>query len=156
MPGQPSKIKRATLLLKRVGLRPTRQRLGLVNLLFDSGHRHVGADQLHAEAREAGLSTSLATIYNTLNHFASVGLVRRVVINTGQTVFDTNAQGHHHFYDEATGEVQDIPAEQVAFARLPDLPEGCDLVGVEVIVRVRQRPAAAVERSASLPARARA
>ena len=62
--------------LKRHGLRPTRQRLALVKILFDRGDRHVTADNLRDEAAAAGVRVSLATIYNTLNQFTAAGLLR--------------------------------------------------------------------------------
>src|SRR5262249_50100811 len=62
--------------LRRAGLRPTRQRVALARLLFDSGDRHVTAEQLHGEALAASIRVSLATVYNTLHHFTSAGLMR--------------------------------------------------------------------------------
>ena len=76
--------------LKAAGLRPTRQRLALTRILFENGHRHVTAETLHAEAKTAGVDVSLATIYNTLHQFTTVGLLREVVIDTGKAYFDTN------------------------------------------------------------------
>jgi Fur family transcriptional regulator, iron response regulator len=125
--------------LKFAGLRPTRQRLVLARLLFDGDPRHVAAEQLHAEARAAGHRVSLATVYNTLHQFAAAGILRRVVIDTGQTFFDTKVSDHHHFFDERRGEVRDIPPGEVAFARLPAPPPGFEVAGVEVIVRLRAR-----------------
>ena len=89
--------------LKAAGLRPTRQRLALAKLLLESGPRHVTAEELFHEARSAGIPVSLATVYNTLHQFTSVGLLREVVVDMGQSYFDTNTSHHHHFFDEATG-----------------------------------------------------
>lgn len=125
--------------LKAAGLRPTRQRLGLTRLLFGSGHRHVSAEALFYEARAAGLNVSLATIYNTLQQFAAVGLLRKVVVNTGQSFFDTNTADHHHFFNARTGEVLDIPDGEVALARLPSPPEGFELAYVDVVVHLRPK-----------------
>jgi Fe2+ or Zn2+ uptake regulation protein len=71
----------ASLLLQGAGLRPTRQRQALALSLFGSGEgRHVTAEELHVEARAAGHPVLLATIYNTLHSFASVGLAREIAI----------------------------------------------------------------------------
>jgi Fur family iron response transcriptional regulator len=86
--------------LRSAGLRPTRQRLALVRLLFDHGDRHVSAEALHAEAQRAGVRVSLATIYNTLNQFTEAGLLREVVVEAGRSYFDTNTGDHHHFFFE--------------------------------------------------------
>lgn len=122
--------------LKRHGLRPTRQRLALVRLLFERGDRHVTADQLHAEAAAAGVRVSLATIYNTLNQFTAVGVLREVVVEAGRSYFDTNASEHHHILVEPTGELIDIPASDVQVSAAPRLPEGMALRRMDVILRV--------------------
>ena len=84
--------------LKAAGLRPTRQRLQLLRVLGEGGHRHLTAEQLSAEARAAGLNVALATIYNTLNQFTQAGLLREVVVEPGRSLFsDTNLGPHHHF-----------------------------------------------------------
>ncbi len=122
--------------LKRHRLRPTRQRLALVRLLFERGDRHVTADQLHAEAAAAGVRVSLATIYNTLNQFTAVGVLREVVVEAGRSYFDTNASEHHHILVEPTGELIDIPASDVQVSAAPRLPEGMALRRMDVILRV--------------------
>lgn len=122
--------------LRTAGLRPTRQRLALVRLLFDAGDRHVSAEQLHAEAAKAGVRVSLATIYNTLNQFTEAKLLREVVVASGRSYFDTNTGSHHHFFFEDSGELQDIPGEQVQLMSLPAAPSGTSVRRVDVIVRV--------------------
>jgi Fur family iron response transcriptional regulator len=123
--------------LKAAGLRPTRQRLSLAKLLLESGNRHVTAEDLFHEARNAGIPVSLATVYNTLHQFTSVGLLREVAVDMGQSYFDTNTSHHHHFFDDRTGELTDIPDDEVAISRLPDPPSGTAIERVEVIVRLR-------------------
>lgn len=122
--------------LKRHGLRPTRQRLALVKLLFDRGDRHLTADQLHAEAAAAGVKVSLATIYNTLNQFTAAGVLREVIVESGRSYFDTNTSDHHHVLIEPSGELFDVPADHVKLTGLPPLPEGTSLRRVDVILRV--------------------
>lgn len=126
--------------LRAVGLRPTRPRVGLGKLLFEGPPRHVSAEQLYQEARERRLFVSLATVYNTLHQFAAAGLLRKVVVHTGQTFFDTRVCDHHHFYDERTGFIRDIDDCEIAFAKLPEAPPGYTITGVEVIVRVEAQP----------------
>lgn len=126
--------------LKSVGLRPTRQRLGLGRLLFEGGDRHVTAEELHGQAVTAGLRVSLATVYNTLNQFTEAGLLREVVVEAGRSYFDTNTSTHHHFFYEGTGSLQDIPAEQVRVHDLPAAPAGTAVSRVDVIVRLRGEP----------------
>jgi len=122
--------------LRSVGLRPTRQRLALTRLLFDKGERHVTAEQLHGEALAAAIPVSLATVYNTLHQFTAAGLLREVVVEPGRSYFDTNVADHHHFFCEAIGLLQDIPAEELTVIGLPQPPSGTEIGRVEVIVRV--------------------
>lgn len=123
--------------LKQAGLRPTRQRLALAKLLFDPGNRHISAEQLHAEAQGANVRVSLATVYNTLHQFTEQGLLREVVVEAGRSYFDTNTGDHHHFYFEATGELQDVAGSAVEVARLPSPPAGQRLERVDVVIRLQ-------------------
>ena len=126
-------------MLRRAGLRPTRQRLALANLLFgDGGDRHVTAEQLHAQARHDGAKVSLATVYNTLNQFTAARLLREVSAGPGRIYFDTNVSAHHHFLIEDDSVLVDIPAEQVVLAKLPEAPDGLRIERVDVVVRVRK------------------
>jgi Fur family iron response transcriptional regulator len=132
-------LKDAHELMARSGLRPTRQRVELASVLFSRGCRHLTAEALHAEAARAGVRVSLATVYNTLNAFIGAGLVRQVAVDGARVYFDTNVDAHHHFFDEDTGLLEDIPAEQVAVAMLPNAPEGAEISRVDVVVRVKRR-----------------
>lgn len=122
--------------LRAVGLRPTRQRLALAGLLLGGGPRHVTAEQLHGESLNADVRVSLATVYNTLHQFIEAGLLREVVIEAGRSYYDTNIQPHHHFFNTATGELTDIPGDQVAVAGLPAAPKGTRIASVDIVVRV--------------------
>jgi Fur family iron response transcriptional regulator len=127
---------RAMQRLHSVGLRPTRQRLGLARLLFDRGDRHVTAEQLHGEAMSDNLKVSLATVYNTLNQFTEAGLLREVVVESGRSYFDTNTLAHHHFFHGRDGTLEDIPGDHVALTRMPEPPPGKKVARIEVIVRL--------------------
>lgn len=128
-------------MLRRAGLRPTRQRVVLARLLFSKGHRHITASALHDEAVKARIPMSLATVYNTLNHFTEAGLLRRIGINATIAFFDTNPSRHHHFFIEGEQALVDIPADHVVIGRLPPIPADFEVGGVEVIVRLRRAPA---------------
>ena len=124
--------------LRMCGLRPTRQRLALAELLLEGPHRHVSAEQLHGEAREAHLDVSLATVYNTLHQFHEAGLLREVAVDASRSYFDTDTSDHHHFYVEDEQRMIDIPASSVEFASLPEAPEGMKVSHVDVVIRVRR------------------
>ncbi|USG61225.1 transcriptional repressor [Sneathiella marina] len=125
--------------IKMVHLRPTKQRLALAELLFAQGNRHVTAERLHNEAMDNGVTVSLATIYNNLHQFTSAGLLREVVVDSSRSYFDTNVSPHHHFFHETTGELEDIPGNELNVDNIPALPEGTEISSVDVIVRVTDR-----------------
>jgi Fur family iron response transcriptional regulator len=125
--------------LRTAGLRPTRQRLSLTQILFGQGNRHVTAEELHAEAQTAKADVSLATVYNTLNQFTEAGLLREVVVEHGRSYFDTNTSDHHHFFHESDGLLRDIPGESVVLSSLPEAPAGTEVARVDVVIRVRNR-----------------
>src|SRR5829696_2787094 len=126
--------------LRRVGLRPTRQRVSLGWLLFAKGDRHVTAEVLYDEARRARVPVSLATVYNTLHQFTEAGLLRQLAVDGAKAYFDTNPTEHHHFFLEEEGELVDMPLTSgVSVAELPEPPDGMEVAGVEVIVRLRRK-----------------
>lgn len=124
-------------ILRKAGLRPTRQRLGLARLLFEDGDRHVTAEQLQAESTSANMRVSLATIYNTLNQFSQVGLLREVVVEPGRSYFDTNTSDHHHFFHEETAQLQDIAGDAIKVGTVPEPPPGTRVERVDIIVRLK-------------------
>ncbi len=134
-----SRIGELSAKLRHIGLRPTRQRLALARLLFSGGNRHVTAEDLHHEARAAGVLVSLATVYNTLHQFTAAGLLRSVTVEGSRTYFDTNTVDHHHFYCEDDGRLVDIDGGAIRVAGLPAPPAGATVERVEVIVRLKAK-----------------
>lgn len=122
--------------LRGAGLRPTRQRLALGQLLFGGGDRHVSAELLHAEAQAAGEQVSLATVYNTLHQFRSAGLLRELAIDGARAYFDTNVSNHNHFFIEPAGELIDIDSDAIRVDGLPEPPPGMRISHIDVVVRL--------------------
>lgn len=122
--------------LRDAGLRPTRQRVALADLMYVAGDRHMTAESLHREAVSNGISVSLATIYNTLNQFTTAGLLREIAVDSGRSYFDTNIGDHHHFYFESNGELRDIAKEEIVIAQMPPAPVGTRISRIDVVVRV--------------------
>jgi Fur family iron response transcriptional regulator len=129
---------RAAEMLGAAGLRPTRQRIALAELLFFSEDRHVTAERLFEEALAARLSVSLATVYNTLHQFTAAGLLREIAVDGARVYFDTNTSDHHHFLIEESGELLDIREAQLAVVNLPAAPRGLRVERVDVVVRLRR------------------
>ncbi len=124
--------------LRLAGLRPTRQRLSLAQILFGAGDRHVSAETLHLEALAAKINVSLATVYNTLNQFKAAGLLREVAFEGDRSFFDTNTSNHFHYFLEETGSLVDIGTETLEVRGLPDLPHGHEVDRIDIIVRLRK------------------
>lgn len=78
----------------------------------------------------------MATIYNTLHQFTAAGLLREIVVDATRSYFDTNISDHHHFFHEASGFLEDIPADDIVLAALPPAPAGTMVHRVDVIVRL--------------------
>lgn len=130
--------KRPADLLEAAELRVTRPRLAIAGILFEHSYHHFTADEVLAAVQRTGLRLSQATVYNTLNDFATHGLVRRIATAGGVAQFDTNTGDHHHFHIEADNRVIDIPPDQIAFARLPEPPSGYRIANIDVLIRLEQ------------------
>ena len=123
-------------ILRGAGLRPTRQRVALAQLLFAEGDRHVTAERLHEEALTFKVPVSLATVYNTLHQFTEAGLLREVAIEGAKTYFDTNTSNHYHFFCVRSGQLMDIDTSAINIEGLPEAPEGKVISRVDVLVRL--------------------
>lgn len=125
--------------LTKAGLRPTRQRLCLAELLVGDGRdRHVTAESLHAAAEAKGEPVSLATVYNTLKTFCDAGLINEISVDGSRSYFDTRLDDHPHFFWEDEGVLIDAPAEELRITQLPRLPEGAELSRVDVVIRLKR------------------
>lgn len=125
-----------TALLRKHGIAPTHQRLEIANVLFSRGE-HLAADRILALVNERHAETSKATVYNTLNLFRDCGLIREVIVDPKRVFYDPNTEPHHHLYNVDTGEITDIPANDLAISGLPELPPGMVTEGIDIVVRVR-------------------
>tara|TARA_Y100000589_G_C27050511_1_gene587096 strand:- start:297 stop:689 length:393 start_codon:yes stop_codon:yes gene_type:complete len=123
--------------LKKVNLRPTRQRILLANLILDGTNRHFTAEKIQKEVLLNGHNISLATIYNCLNKFVNVGFLKQINQQGEVTIFDTNISYHHHFFNKNTGELTDINPNEIAFSKFPKIPKGYKNDGVEVIINIK-------------------
>lgn len=125
--------------LRKVGLRPTRQRVAIACLLLDGRHRHVTAESLTAEINLTGFHVAGGTVYNTLNQFRDAGLLRRVTVHNEYSLFDTNTAHHHHFYDAEQNRLIDIPSDEVVLSCLPQAPPDHEIARVNVVIHIKKQ-----------------
>ncbi len=120
------------------GIRPTAQRVRIASLLL-RGPQHLSAEQILASLRSAGARVSKATVYNTLNLFASHGLIRLLSVDGTRAWFDSNVDAHYHFHDASSGALIDVPIPEVEFSRLPAAPPGTEVAGIDLVIRLRKK-----------------
>ena len=126
--------------LRNSGLRPTKQRLKICEVLFDSKktfHFTIN-DLVKIIEKNTNEKISLATVYNTIHAFNKKGYVKEVTISNDKTYFDTNTTSHHHFYDLRTNELIDIDSEKIQLKHVPQPPKGKKINGIEVVINVRE------------------
>ena len=131
-----SNYNKAISKLSSNGIRPTKQRMILAKLLFEKGKRHISAEDLFDEVRQEDRKISLATIYNTLKQFTSLGLIREIVVDQNKSLYCTNKESHYHLYIEDENKVIDIPTKNIDL-NIPSIPACLKLHDVDVIVRIR-------------------
>jgi len=123
--------------LRERGIQPSAQRLAVGGYVLDT-QEHPSADQVWARVRERFPAISRATVYNTLNLFVGKGLLRQHVLAEGRVVFDPNVGPHHHFIDESTGAILDVPWEAVDVRRVGEL-RGFEVREYQVVMRGRKK-----------------
>ena len=124
--------------LRKSGLRPTKQRLKICELLFNSNktfHFTINDLTKMAENHE-NTKISLATIYNTIHAFQKKGYLKEIAINSDKSYFDTNTTAHHHFYDEDTHELIDCDQSNIDSINVKNNITGKKINSVEVLIKV--------------------
>jgi len=95
-------------MLRKHGIQPTPQRMAVAEIIIRS-KTHPTADRILEQVRIKCPTISRATVYNTLNLLVEKGLLKSQILKEGTIVFDSNVIRHHHFIDDETGEIYDIP-----------------------------------------------
>ena len=124
--------------LRSSGLRPTKQRLKICEVLFNRDKTfhftiHELATQISKQLNE---KISLATIYNTVHAFKDKGYLKEISINSDKSYFDTNISNHHHFFDEDTNELIDCNDDVIERVNIKKNLTGKKINSVEVLVKV--------------------
>jgi len=127
-------VKQETLqALTEHGIQPSAQRVAVADYVLYTTD-HPSAEQVWAEVKRSFPMLSRATVYNTLNLFTEKGLLRELVLAEGKVVFDPKLDPHHHFLDEETGEIVDVPWAALDVRRVHNL-NGFDVREYQVVMR---------------------
>ena len=124
--------------LRSSGLRPTKQRLKICEVLFDRDKTfHFTISDLANEvSHRLNEKISLATIYNTVHAFKNKGYLKEISINSDKSYFDTNISNHHHFFDEDSNELIDCSDDVIENLRVKKNITGKKITSVEVLIKV--------------------
>ncbi len=124
--------------LRNSGLRPTKQRLQICEVLFDTEKTfHFTINELDRKIKkQINNKISLATIYNTVRAFEKKGYLKQIPINSSQTYFDTNVTDHHHFYDLKDDKLIDLKNSDVGPINILKKINGKKIKSVEVLVKL--------------------
>ena len=124
--------------LRISGLRPTKQRLKICEVLFNTEKTfHFTVNDLSKIISEKlNQKISLATIYNTVHAFKKKGYLKEISMNSDKTYFDTNTTHHHHFFDSSTMKLIDLSDDQVEKIKINKALPGKKISSVEILVKV--------------------
>lgn len=125
------------VLLEMHGIKPSAQRVAIARYVLHTDE-HPSADEVWARVKKPFPMVSRATIYNTLNLFVERGLLRHLVLTEGRLAFDSNVERHHHFIDEDTGKIYDLPWDTFKVSRIAKI-KGFDIRDYQVLLRGKKR-----------------
>ena len=124
--------------LRASGLRPTKQRLKICEVLFnrEKTFHFTISDLAKNISNQLNEKISLATVYNTVHAFKNKGYLKEISINSDKSYFDTNVTEHHHFFDEDTNELIDCSNEEIDSVNIKRNITGKKIKSVEVMIKV--------------------
>ena len=127
--------------LRKSGLRPTKQRVQICEVLFNTERTfHFTINDLAKKInKQLNNKISLATVYNTVHAFEKKGYLKQIPINSNQTYFDTNISDHHHFYDLKEGKLIDLKNSDVGPINIYKKIDGRKIKSVEVLVKLEDQ-----------------
>lgn len=129
-------VERVSSILESCDIKATRQRVDVASVLL-AQHIHMSADEVFGRVEALGSTVSRATVYNTLSLMVERGILSQVIVDPTRVFYDSNTVAHHHVFDIDTGKLTDVAPDDIEINRLPTLPEGKSLEGVDVIIRVK-------------------
>ena len=127
-----------TAKLRSSGIRPTKQRLKICEVLFNREKTfHFTINDLAKSISEKlNEKISLATVYNTVHAFKNKGYLKEISINSHKSYFDTNITNHHHFFDEDTQQLIDCDHDNIENINIKKNITGKKISSIEVLIKV--------------------
>lgn len=125
--------------LRRHGIQPSAQRVAIAEVVLSTS-AHPSADQVLQAVRARLPQVSRATVYNTLHVLVAGGLLRELELAEGRVAYDPKVEPHHHFVDEATGAIRDVPWDALDVRGVEQL-EGLQVSEYQVVLRGRPKHA---------------
>ncbi len=124
--------------LRVSGLRPTKQRLKICDVLFnrEKTFHFTISDLAKSISEQLNEKISLATVYNTVHAFKGKGYLKEISINSDKSYFDTNTTDHHHFFDEDTNQLVDCSSDDIEKINIKNNVTGKKIKSVEVLIKV--------------------
>ena len=124
--------------LRTSGLRPTKQRLKICDVLFNrekTFHFTIN-DLAKSISEQLNEKIALATVYNTVHAFKDKGYLKEILINSDKSYFDTNTTDHHHFFDEDTNQLIDCNNDDIEKINIKNNFTGKKIKSIEVLIKV--------------------
>jgi Fur family iron response transcriptional regulator len=124
--------------LRSSGLRPTKQRIEISQLLFDrkDTFHFTIYDLNNLLKKRLNTKISLATIYNTVHAFKNKGYLKEISINSDKSYFDTNTSNHHHFFDESTNDLVDLKHSDLSEIKIKKIIPRKKIKSIEVLIKI--------------------
>ena len=124
--------------LRTSGLRPTKQRLKICEVLFkrDKTFHFTINDLAKSISEKLNEKISLATVYNTVHAFKQKGYLKEISINSDKSYFDTNTSTHHHFFDEDTNELIDCDERDIDSVKVKRIMPGKKIKSLEILIKI--------------------
>ena len=132
-------MNKAKKILNKLYLRPTLQRIAIIDILLKKGNVHVTANSLKQMLNKAKKNIATATIYNNLNELSEKGFLKKVLVEKDKMWFDTNLENHYHLYDEEEDSLTDVMSDNINLSTLPKIPKGKKLKSIDIIIKIEKK-----------------
>ena len=132
-------MKNAKKILQESNLRPTSQRIAILDYILEKHKVHLTASKLMSHLKNKNINISLATVYNNLNELADKGILKKFYVNNDKMWFDSNLQDHYHFYDSDKDELIDIDKNEISFSKSPKVPAGKIKDSINIIINLKNK-----------------